>query len=74
VSISIIDGTEENHVEIDKMNLEIDSMINKIKTVFEDKIDDILLNEPGKLKDFLNALSNQIRSISENYLQNINFE
>lgn len=71
VSISIIDGTEEDHIEIDKMNLDIDNLVNKIKVVFENKIDSILPDDPIELKTFINNVTLQINNIAENYSQNL---
>jgi uncharacterized protein YqgV (UPF0045/DUF77 family) len=70
-SISIIDGSEENHLEIDKMNIDIDNLINRIKLVFENKIDTILPEEPAEIKNFIGDVTNQIHLISENYTQNL---
>lgn len=71
ISISIIDGTEENHVDIEKMNLEIDNLVSKIKVIFDNKIDDILPKDPVELKNFIKSFSGQIDNITENYSQNL---
>lgn len=71
VSISIIDGTEENHIEIDKMNIDIDSLVDKIKNIYENKIDEILPKDPVELKKFIKTFSTQILNIGENYTQNL---
>ena len=71
ISISIIDGSEENHIEIDKMNLDIDNLVAKIKVIFDNKIDDILPKDPAELKSFIKSFSGQIDNITENYSQNL---
>jgi len=69
--LSIIDGTEEGHLEIDKMNLEIDVLISKIRVMFDSKIDDLLPTDPTELKNFIQTMTSQINGISENYQQNL---
>lgn len=71
VSISIIDGTEENHLEIDHMNLEIDSLVSKIKVIYENKINELLPTDPQEIKNFLKNFTQQMESISESYSQNL---
>lgn len=40
ISTSIIDGTEEMHLETDKVNLELESFIDQIKVYVETKLDE----------------------------------
>ena len=71
VSISILDNEESKEIEIEKMNYEIDELVSKIKIIFENKIDDILPQDPDELKIFVKNFTSQIGSISENYSQNL---
>lgn len=41
ISISDVDVTEKNHIEIDKMNLEIDILVNNVKNVFEERFNEM---------------------------------
>ncbi len=41
ISISDVDVTEKNHIEIDKMNLEIDILVNNVKNVFEERFNEL---------------------------------
>jgi len=41
MSISIIDGTEEHHLELDQMDLETDLLIEHIKKLFEANKDEL---------------------------------
>lgn len=41
ITVSIIDGTEENHIEIEKINYEIEETINQIKEIFENRPEEL---------------------------------
>jgi hypothetical protein len=72
VSISIIDNQEDNReIDIEKMNFEIDELVSKIKVIFDNKIDEILPQDPEELKNFVKNFTSQIGNISENYSQNL---
>lgn len=72
VSISFIDNQEEGkEVEIEKMNYEIDELVSKIKVIFDNKIDEVLPQDPNELKNFVKNFTSQIGNISENYSQNL---
>jgi hypothetical protein len=72
VSISIIDNQEDNReIDIEKMNFEIDELVSKIKVIFDNKIDEILPQDPQELKNFVKNFTSQIGNISESYSQNL---
>lgn len=41
LSISDVDVNEKDHIEIDKMNLEIDVLVNSVKSVFEERFEEL---------------------------------
>jgi hypothetical protein len=71
VSISIIDGAEENHVEIDKMNLDIDTLVGRIKSVFDNQFENLLPSNIKELKIFITTITTQITTICESYSLNL---
>jgi len=41
ISISDVDVNEKGHIEIDKMNLEIDILVQNVKNVFEERFNEL---------------------------------
>merc|ERR1712151_1228289 len=46
ISISDVDVNEKGHIEIDKMNLEIDILIQNVKRVFEERFSELVPKDP----------------------------
>jgi hypothetical protein len=74
VSISVISedsDNDNNSNSIDAVNYQVDEMITKLRKYFDENSDSVLPNEPEKLRDLLENLTNQVKSISDTYSQNL---
>ncbi|MCQ2819454.1 MAG: RNA polymerase I-specific transcription initiation factor RRN3 family protein, partial [archaeon] len=72
VSLSIIDEDEDDKLnEVDSVNLQVDSMITKLRKYFDENSDSVLPNDHDKLRNLLENLTSQVKSISETYSQNL---
>jgi len=71
ISISDVDVNEKGHIEIDKMNLEIDILVQNVKNVFEERFNELVPKDPREIKFFIQNLSDLINQIATNYSSNI---
>ena len=65
-------------MEIEKINIELDDLISKIKAVFDERFEELYIiykprlpSTPSELKDFISELIDQINGISEKYSMNL---
>ena len=71
ISVNSDDEIDNNTNNIDNVNYQVDDMITKLKKYFDENSDAVLPNQPEKLRLLLENLTNQVKSISETYSQNL---
>ena len=71
ISVNSDDEIDNNTNNIDNVNYQVDDMITKLKKYFDENSDAVLPNQPEKLRSLLESLTNQVKSISETYSQNL---
>ena len=71
VSVTIIEGLEDDCVKIEEINGDMNDFILKVKMMFNEKFETILPSNNEELKLFVNKISKQIQSIAENYITNL---
>ena len=75
ISISIDsldeDDTDMNSKNIEQVNLKVDDMINRLRKYFDENSETVLPQEPNKLRNLLETLTTQVKTISETYSQNL---
>lgn len=71
VSVTIIEGLEDDCVKIEEVNSEMNEFVSKIKIMFDEKFDQILPSNNEELKLFVNKIAKQIQLIAENYISNL---
>ena len=72
VSLSDVDEAEDEHLnDIDNVNTQIDDMITKLRKYFDENSDTVLPSDPVQLRNLLESLTTQVKSISETYSQNL---
>jgi hypothetical protein len=71
ISISVIDGAEENRIEIENMNIGIDLLLDKLREIAENRLDELIPQDPEQLKPFIEEYSNKINTLSQTYFRNI---
>lgn len=71
VSVSIIEGLEDDCVKIEEVNNEMNDFIGKIKVLFEEKFEQMLPSNNEELKLYVNKITKQIQLIAENYITNL---
>lgn len=71
VSISVIDGKEENRIEIENMDIGIENLLDKLREIAENNIDELIPNDPEQLKSFIEEYSNKINILSQTYFRNL---
>ena len=75
ISISIDsldeDDTDINSKNIEQVNLKVDDMINRLRKYFDENSETVLPQEPDKLRNLLETLTTQVKTISETYSQNL---
>lgn len=71
VSVSIIEGLEDDCVKIEEVNEEMNDFIGKIKLLFEEKFEQILPSNNEELRLYVNKITKQIQLIAENYISNL---
>ena len=71
ISVSIIEGLEDDCVKIEEVNSEMNNFVNKIKTLFDEKFEQMLPTNNEELKLYVNKITKQIQLIAENYITNI---
>ena len=73
LSIDSIDEDENdtNSKNIEQVNLKVDDMINRLRKYFDENSENVLPQEPEKLRNLLETLTTQVKTISETYSQNL---
>ena len=73
LSIDSLDEDENdmNSKNIEQVNLKVDDMINRLRKYFDENSETVLPQEPEKLRHLLEALTTQVKTISETYSQNL---
>ncbi len=71
VSISVIDGYEEYRLEIENMNIGIDTLLEKLREIAESRIDELIPQDPEQMKVFIEEYANKINTISQTYFRNL---
>ena len=71
VSVTIIEGLEDDCLKIEEINSEMNDFILKVKMMFDDKFEQILPTNNEELKLFVNKISKQIQLIAESYISNL---
>jgi hypothetical protein len=71
VSMSIIEGIEEDCVRIEEVNKEMNEFVDKVKEIFEKKFEEIIPKNQNDMKEFVNNLTKQIETIAEGYISNL---
>ena len=73
ISIDSLDEeeTDENSKNIEQVNLKVDDMINRLRKYFDENSENVLPQEPEKLRHLLETLTTQVKTISETYSQNL---
>ena len=62
---------EENSRSVEKVNYRLDEMIAKLRKYFDENGDNLLPQDPDKLRSLLENLTGQVKNISETYSQNL---
>ena len=65
------DDTDANSKNIEQVNLKVDDMINRLRKYFDENSENVLPQEPEKLRHLLETLTTQVKTISETYSQNL---
>ena len=65
------DDTDINSKNIEQVNLKVDDMINRLRKYFDENSESVLPQEPEKLRNLLETLTTQVKTISETYSQNL---
>ena len=65
------DDTDVNSKNIEQVNLKVDDMINRLRKYFDENSENVLPQEPEKLRHLLETLTTQVKTISETYSQNL---
>jgi hypothetical protein len=73
ISIDSMDEDENdiNSKNIEQVNLKVDDMISKLRKYFDENSESVLPQEPEKLRNLLETLTTQVKTISETYSQNL---
>ena len=73
LSIDSIDEDDDdtNSKNIEQVNLKVDDMINRLRKYFDENSESVLPQEPEKLRNLLETLTTQVKTISETYSQNL---
>lgn len=71
VSISVIDGYEDYRVDIENMNIGIDTLLEKLREIAENRLDELIPEDPEQLKVFIEEYANKINTISQTYFRNL---
>ena len=73
ISIDSLDEeeTDENSKNIEQVNLKVDDMINRLRKYFDENSENVLPQEPEKLRHLLETSTTQVKTISETYSQNL---
>lgn len=71
VSVTVIEGLEDDCVKIEEINSEMNEFVSKVKIMFDEKFDQILPSNNEELKLFVNKIAKQIQLIAENYISNL---
>jgi hypothetical protein len=71
VSISVIDGAEDNRIEIENMNIGIDTLLDKLREIADSRMDELIPQDPEQMKVFIEDYSNKINTISQTYFRNL---
>ena len=71
ISISVIDGIDENRIEIENMNIGIDTLLEKIKSLTYNRLDEIIPQDPEDMKIFIEDYANKVGVISQSYFRNL---
>ncbi len=71
ISVSILEGLEDDCVKIEEVSSEMNDFIKKIKILFDEKFEQMLPSNNEELKIFVNKITKQIQLIAENYITNI---
>lgn len=71
VSVSVIEGLENDCIKIEEVNNDMNDFINKIKLLFDEKFEEILPSNNEELKLYINKVAKQIQLISESYISNL---
>ena len=73
ISIDSMDEDENdiNSKNIEQVNLKVDDMISRLRKYFDENSESVLPQEPEKLRQLLETLTTQVKTISETYSQNL---
>lgn len=71
LSITVIEGLEDDCIKIEEINSEMNDFISKVKVMFDEKFDQILPSNNEELKLFINKIAKQIQTIAENYITSL---
>jgi len=71
VSVSVIDGIDENRMEIENMNIGIDIILDMVRDKTYRRLDEFIPQDPEEMKLFIEEYANKVGVISQSYFRNL---
>lgn len=71
VSVTMIEGLEDDCVKVEEINSEMNEFVSKVKIMFDEKFETLLPSNNEELKLFINKITKLIQNLAENYISNL---